>query len=100
MVGYSQTTNESKERMSENRIPERWVGETVNLLDKQDDEITEGELLEVNDRGAVLRVTYSHEATEEQPAYRYRVLNFYPWTTVRFLYVYDGEPEMISEKEA
>ncbi len=84
--------------MSENRVPERWIGETVQLLDTQDNEVTEGELLEVNDRGAALRVTYSHEATEERPAYRYKTINFYPWTTVRFLYVYDGAPEIVSEE--
>lgn len=84
--------------MSEGRVPESWVGETVYLVDKQDQDAKEGELLEVNDRGAVLRVTYSDEATEEQPAYRYKVIHFYPWTTIRFLYVYGGEPEIISDE--
>ncbi len=85
--------------MSDSQVPERWVGETVYLLDKQDEEtVTEGELLEVNDRGAVLRVTRSHEATDKRPAYRFKIISFYPWTSVGLLYVYDGEPEIISEE--
>jgi hypothetical protein len=86
--------------MSEKHIPESWVGQTVHLLDKQDKAMTEGELLEVNDRGVVLRVTNTTaEAHEDRPVHRYGLINFYPWTTVRFLYVYEGEDEIISEED-
>ena len=83
--------------MSEKQIPESWVGQTVQLLDKQDQDMTEGELLEVNDRGVALRVTSTVEATEDRPVHRYRLVTFYPWTTVRFFYVDEGEIETIIE---
>lgn len=85
--------------MSEKQIPESWIGQTVQLLDKQDQDMTEGELLEVNDRGVALRVTSTAEATEDRPVHRYHISIFYPWATVRFLYVDEEEVEVIYEED-
>lgn len=84
--------------MAGEKIPESWIGQTVAFIDKQDQEAMEGELLEVNEYGVTFAVSFEHEAEEDIPAYRQRTTNFYPWGTVRFMWVYEGDPEVLTDQ--
>lgn len=83
--------------MEQGSIPEKWIGEMVAVVDKQDQDAINGRLLEVNDRGIALRVVYEFEAEEGEPARLSFSTNFYPRATVRFMWKPDEDETQVLE---
>ncbi len=91
--------------MEQGSIPEKWIGEMVAVVDKQDQDAINGRLLEVNDRGIALRVVYEFEAKEGEaeegePARLSFSTNFYPWATVRFMWKPDEAETQVLEESS
>ena len=78
--------------MAEQSVPEAWIGDDVGVLIRESKEGLEGPLLEVNDRGIVIRVLLNLEELEERQAAGESmeilgqeskfVHSFFPWSII------------------
>ena len=70
------------------QTPESWIGETVEISFPMSSGSVSGEILEVNDRGVVVRQTHTHEAgalgwTESRTESEHHT--FMPWSSIQWL---------------